>query len=104
MNDQMRAKLSDYLQSARDFAEGRAAGPAFRERFMAAFAADQFLYGEPYAQALMSFFDEVECYEPDPALLSELKQRDAALYLDEGELRDKARGFVESMSALLSTA
>ncbi|MBI4424586.1 MAG: hypothetical protein HY554_12710 [Elusimicrobia bacterium] len=51
---------------ARAFAEGRVAGPAFRERFIAELKADPRLCDEPFGEPLMMLFDETECSTPAP--------------------------------------
>lgn len=102
MNDDIRAQLDRYVSTARDFIEGRLAGPSFQERFLNDFKKDQRLYADSISEYLMMMFDEAECYEPDPKLLRRLKQRDPKIYLNEDELRERARGFVQKMQPILA--
>lgn len=101
MSDEERRRLEAYLALARDFIEGRAAGPAFRTAFTERFKRDQ-SPANAAGELLSRMFNEAECYEPDPALLARLRERDPDLYIDEARLRENLRPLVGELAALVS--
>lgn len=101
MNEERRRRLEAYLSLARDFVEGRAAGPAFRDAFTERFKSDE-SPADAAGELLSRMFNEAECYEPDAALLARLRERDPGLYIDEGRLRENLRPLVRELAALVS--
>lgn len=104
MTAEIRKRLELYAALARDFVDGRTNAAIFQDRFISSFKADKNLYEQPLTDTLMMMFDEADCYDADPELLKRLKAKDPDIYLDENELRDKAREFVRKMDQALTEA
>lgn len=101
MDADHRLQIEAYVAMAREFAADRAEAKSFQLRFIAEFKKDQRLYGDAAADILMDFFNDAECFEPDPELLKRLRERDPDLYIDEAQFRAKAVSFVQKAGALL---
>jgi hypothetical protein len=92
--------LSPYIQVIRDYLAAKIDGQTFLLRYLKMFKQETNDFDERTFQILDKLFADIDRFEPDSKLLSELR-RDApsGSYLDEAELRDlviTARNELES--------
>jgi hypothetical protein len=88
MND----ALNDYMHMLKRFIDGEMSPAAFQRDFLRMFKSEMRQLDPAVFEILDKLFRDVDSFQPDPVLFSELEQEYPGFYLDERGVREAVAG------------